>query len=921
VSSERIQTSLRFAGDWPWWAGCGGALALGLAAWLLYRRDLLPGKWWLRALLPSLRTVSVAMIVLMLSGPVLHHRKVIGQLSHLFLFVDGSRSMDLTDASMDLGRKILILQRLGLLRPDAVQMDLPNAGEALAEAQATAEKARLTPGIDTAEWNALVNEFSAKSAEARDGLTKAGGEKERIDRLTKDLIEPARELVNRELKQIDDRAHAVQDLTKLGETAGRWQREIEDAFQKTIGELASGEGSPVKAALQKFDALPRWQRLQAMLLEGSGQKLLAKLAETSDVQLFALDGGRAERLWQPTARDSALPTALPKPTSATTDLATGIKTSTGSDGQPQRGAIVLFSDGQQNEGDSPIEAAKILGARQMPIFTVGLGSQLRPRDLALVKTEVPDAVFYQDRIRGTVLVKDDVPAGQPFTITVKDGEKVVWEQKLVTENNQLRRIPFDFPVKEIVEARLAKVKTADVDVSGIPIELQISISGGESDTQAGNNEGLLRFRAVTQKRKILLLDGRPRWESRYLRNLFERDEQWEINTVLAGAAAGESGLVRGDKPGAFPNDPALLAPYDLIIFGEVPRAAWKDDELQWIKDFVAQRGGAIVFIDGARGRFKEYAGTPLEPLFPVSWKSSGLREGIDKLVLSERAATLAPFVLTNDRAANAELWNSLRTPHWLADANALPGAETLVEAEVKGQRVPAIVYRSFGAGQVLYHGFEDSWRWRYEVADQHHVRYWNQVANWIAELPFAVRDKFISLDAGAITYQPGDSADLRVRLRDGEGKPVANAAVDAVLYRDGKKVATMRLHTDENGGGLYRGKTASLEAGDYELGVESAAIDARDAKARTQFKVEPRETGELTMLNLNEDLLRQMSAASGGQYLREENIDKLAALLAPISQGKVIESDTVLWQSWWWFGVVVGMLTIEWIIRKRVGML
>ncbi len=245
----------------------------------------------------------------------------------------------------------------------------------------------------------------------------------------------------------------------------------------------------------------------------------------------------------------------------------------------------------------------------------------------------------------------------------------------------------------------------------------------------------------------------------------------------------------------------------------------------------------------------------------------------------------------------------------------------LIEAEVGGGKVPIAVYRPFGAGKVFYHAFDDSWRWRYEVADQWHVKYWNQLANWIAELPFAVRDKFVSLDAGAITYQPGDSAALRVRVRDGDGKPVSDAVVDAALYRDGKKVATIRLAPDENGSGLFRGKTAELQPGSYEVAIETAAIPESQLKARTQFKVEPLETGELTQLSLNEDLLRQISAASGGRYLREENIDQLPDLLAPMRQGKVIESDTVLWQSWWWFAPIMLLLTLEWLLRKRAGML
>jgi hypothetical protein len=306
----------------------------------------------------------------------------------------------------------------------------------------------------------------------------------------------------------------------------------------------------------------------------------------------------------------------------------------------------------------------------------------------------------------------------------------------------------------------------------------------------------------------------------------------------------------------------------------------------------------------------------------VEWSGAAvIADGTSKLELNERGAGLAPFTLNTDKAQNTETWSKLQVPHWFSGALPLPGAETLLSAEIGNRKVPAIVYRPFGAGKVLYHAFDESWRWRFEVGDQYHVRYWNQIANWIAELPFAVRDKFISLDAGTATYRPGDSADIRVRLRDGSGKPVSNASVDAILLRDGKKVAAIRLSSDDNAGGLFHGKTAELEPGNYEVGIESAGIPESELKARTSFTVEPRDTGELTLLNLNEELLRQVSLASGGQYLREENAGSLVELLAPMSEGKVIEGETVLGQSYWWFIPLVGLFTAEWIIRKRVGML
>ncbi|HEY2343249.1 MAG TPA: hypothetical protein VGH90_09485, partial [Chthoniobacteraceae bacterium] len=639
MTTEHTATSLRFVGEWPWWAGVTGAVVLGVAAWLLYRRDVQKMGFGLRLALPGMRALAVSMIVLMLSGPVLHHRTVIGELSRVRLFVDNSLSMTLTDASMDLGRKIRILQRLGLLREDAVNMDLPKASDALGEGQAIATTAARSEGVDTSEWNRLLSDFAGKMDESRDNLAKTG-DATRVEMFKRDLSDPAHELARREMRQKEDRARALRDLSALSEVATRWQGELGELFKKSLGDVVTGD-SPLQMALRKFDAMPRWQRLQSLLLEGT-QKPLAKLAETHAVELYALNGSEAVKIWQPTARDSSLPANLPKPESDFTDLATGLKKGAvpeGADEKSSNGAAVLLTDGQHNEGESPLAVAKVLGGRQVPIFPIGFGSTAHPPDLAVIKVESPDSVFYEDRIRGRILLKDDMPAGQAFAAQITDGDKVLWEKKLFTEGKNIRSVPFDFAISDAVKERM-KTQRDGVQVSGIPLELKASVSQIAGDVEPGNNEASLRVRAVTQRRKILLLDGRPRWESRYLRNMFERDEQWEVNPVIAGATRREAGFLRGEKREQFPSDAGLLQSYDLIIFGDVPRELFKGDELQWIHDFVAQRGGAILFIDGARGALRNYGDTPLGPLLPVEWKGPDLRTPAAKLTLPEVAQGL-----------------------------------------------------------------------------------------------------------------------------------------------------------------------------------------------------------------------------------------------------------------------------------------
>jgi len=64
-----------------------------------------------------------------------------------------------------------------------------------------------------------------------------------------------------------------------------------------------------------------------------------------------------------------------------------------------------------------------------------------------------------------------------------------------------------------------------------------------------------------------------------------------------------------------------------------------------------------------------------------------------------------------------------------------------------------------------------------------------------------------------------------------------------------------------------------------------------------------------------------MAFYSGGQYFREEDASRLLERIKPLSQGKVVESETLLWQSWWWFIPLMVLLTLEWALRKRAGML
>ncbi|MEZ5300225.1 MAG: hypothetical protein R3F11_06100 [Verrucomicrobiales bacterium] len=75
----------------------------------------------------------------------------------------------------------------------------------------------------------------------------------------------------------------------------------------------------------------------------------------------------------------------------------------------------------------------------------------------------------------------------------------------------------------------------------------------------------------------------------------------------------------------------------------------------------------------------------------------------------------------------------------------------------------------------------------------------------------------------------------------------------------------------------------------------------------------------MTRLSLNRELLENVARASGGQFFPEEEIGGIQNLLDSIDKTRVIESQTNLWSSYWWFGAIIACLTAEWILRKRAG--
>lgn len=652
---------------------------------------------------------------------------------------------------------------------------------------------------------------------------------------------------------------------------------------------------------------PRLQRLETALCRG-GDPLLTRLAGAFDVDVLRFDAGMPRALWS--SRLAAPPQPPPldlggPATGRASDLAALVAAGEGPGPAPT--ALIVLSDGRRTAGDSPVLAARALAGRGgTELHVVAIGDLQEPADAAIEAIELPEQVHVRDRLSGILRLKDTLAPGTALTVRLRSGdiELGVWQLKGTGDGQ--RELPFAVDPASAVAAALGN-DTSQRSGMLLPLLATVEVAGG--DAQPANDRLDSWARIVLTRRNVLLTDDRPRWEWRFLDGLLDRDEQWQLSRALV-----EDGrLARGAA--AVPDTREGWLALDVVVLGDLDPALLGPASLGWLREFVELRGGGLVLIDGREGRLATLADGPAGPLMPVRrgsglWRPTALRT-------TPATAQAAWLRLAGDPTADAAAWAKRTPPEALAKAEALPGAEVLLEAvDESGGSGPAVVARRFGAGQVVWIGHAESWRWRAAGGAQATAQLWNQLLRAVAEEPYAVTTPRTAFDPGGPRLLPGQRPLMRARLREAGGAPRLAARPALIVLQEGRQVA--RVPLAEDGHGIYRAHGPTLPPGRYD--VRLAPDGAEPDGPSTILVVEAEADGELAYLSCDRAGLAQIAEAAGGTLWDEADLAKLAAALVEAKGQRVVERTSALWTSWWWFGAITVLLTLELLIRRRQGL-
>ena len=576
-------------------------------------------------------------------------------------------------------------------------------------------------------------------------------------------------------------------------------------------------------------------------------------------------------------------------------------------GQSVAGAFVI-TDGCNNSGSSPLDAAALAWQEKFPLYLYGIGIT-SPKDVSVVSVFSEDVAFVKDELTVTVRVRNQGYAGEKATVTLKLDEQPVAEQEIV----------FETEAEQVVEIKFTPPQTGE-------FELQAAIAPRPEETVKDNNRQTKRLRVVDTKLKVLVIEQSPRWEFRYLFAMLTRDRRMTVKCLLFEA---DPGVPHGeDTPylAGFPKQKEDLFKYDVIVLGDVDPKLFSPEQLEMLRDYVSKFGGALVLIAGKRYNPDAYTRTPLEGAWPVEIQKTHA----DTDSLADKPITLeltavgkeSPMLALSDKPEDSRaIWRGLPPVYWIAPVVGVkPAASVLVATQepLPGGRdkAPVLVLQKYGLGQTLFMGTDSTWRWRKNAGDKYFTLLWSQVVQRMALSRLLGEAKRTQLSSDRQSYISGDRVTIYARLYTASYDAVNDPHVTGrYAPRDSKTAGTtsfgeVMLRPLPGQPGVYRGEFVAPAAGAYKFFVD------RDTESELDFAVQqPKfEFGQTAM---NETLLKEMAAVSGGAFFREEDLDQLPGLITKKTETVRSYIEVNVWSSPLVFTLFVLLTGVEWALRKR----
>ena len=582
------------------------------------------------------------------------------------------------------------------------------------------------------------------------------------------------------------------------------------------------------------------------------------------------------------------------------------------------GGIVLFSDGADNGLGGFKEILADLQARRIPVHTVGVGPRVLEPDLEMTQVSLPRILVPETRTIARVTLRIDGYQGRESRLEVWEGNSLIQDQEV--------KLPFSQTA--LVEVPLTPRSR------GIRI-YRFRIRPLENEALQENNERSAVLHVRDLENRILYVEGRPRWEYKFIRSAVAGDRHLRLESLLRTAInkyyrqgiEEESTLAAG-----FPSTREELFSYRALVVGSVESSFFTYPQMEMLREFVDKRGGGFLMLGGSSSfSAGEYQNTPVEELLPV-WmmpdedmapSDTLYRRGSARVELTPQGLRHPALQLGAGEAVNRRQWEEMPDlKDWNRVGGLKPGATVLARLQDSqdGTDVPLMVFQRYGRGLAMAFLTGSSWRWQMlqEHEDRSHENFWQQVLRWLVN---AAKDP-VEVETEREIYSQGEEVKVQAQVYDPSFNPVQSARLAATLVSPSGGESGIELDWSPRDGGVYEGVTRPVEEGLHHVRLE--AEGASGAKlisygAGDAYFLAQSGLREFHDANRKVEFLNWLAQETGGHYYSLDDVGNLPEEVSYVESHASVPQTLELWDMPVNFLLLAALLMTEWVMWRRLG--
>ncbi len=549
---------------------------------------------------------------------------------------------------------------------------------------------------------------------------------------------------------------------------------------------------------------------------------------------------------------------------------------------------IILSDGLNTDSELEPDAFRTDAGQ---IFSVGIGKKDDSGDIYIEDVLYRPLIYAGKvhkaiiRIRGSNLKENENKL-----VTLYAGQKRIGRKQVtITPDGALRDAEFTYTIKEPGIVRFK------AELETLPDEIN-----------KRNNRSFFVQRVLKTRLQIALFAAQPGYEAKFLKLLLQNNPDFDVHYFVEKA------------PGKlFDNqrfDPASA--YDLIIFADFPSRRTSQVLLEQIHSYLQRSSaGVLAFL----GRHVSMARLQLfEQWLPFKQmpRPSGEAEANVSTLKDGHHPLLNVF---DNYETTQRFWNTVPPVFVSSDGgqlkeNALPLLETQIGSN---KSALFIVYEQQGVRNGAFIGY-GYWQWHFllqrdALLKKGYERFLKQLVRWLSDR--IARQTVIIQSAKTIAH-PGERVEIKILLNDAAFRPVRDGEVTLEVTSAGQ---SFEIDTRGDSSGVFYAAFHPPQEGTFRLKAKGYRNGQFLGEANARLEVVPLNM-EFLRLGLDAEFLKKIAGYNNGFYVSEQGIDSLKSVLT--NENPIIKRERrfELWHAPWLLAVIIALLTVEWIIRKKIGL-